>query len=281
MRTGGGIAIVGAAVRFSPSARDADTGPLASADGHTGPEAAALAAADALAESRRAPAEVDGLLYSWMSPQGEHVWTPPHRVARLLGADRCVALGVQQAPNGGAAALREAVSFLLTEPEWHTAVAVTDDDFGPPVRGSAAVVVSRGPGRRTVTSIVSVAAPQAEPRRPETAGPGLRTAVRTAVSRALHDLGRKPQDDSVTAVLLSHGLDGTQGDLVADGLPGDLRDKVRPGASSRRNLGTGGLLACLAEQSPPGPGEHHLLVSAYAGSTVTAVLISGTELTAK
>ncbi|GAA0362417.1 hypothetical protein NE235_22470 [Actinoallomurus spadix] len=268
----------------------------------TGPEMAVYAAVGALADARRSPAEVDGLAYGWVSHQGEHVWTPPHRVARLLGANRCVALGVQQMANSGVAALRESVLWLVTEPDWTTTVAATGDGLrphdpcqghSPPAGGGTAIVVTRGPGRRTIASIVSVAAPcpesshldrdsvmtlregrQDSAARPE-ATREVRAAVCSAVAQALGEASLTDRDPRLSAVLVPGAGDSALRGMVCSGLLDGLRDRVRSTRASAGYLGAGGLLADLAEEPPPGPGEHHLLVSVAAGGTVAAVVVSG------
>lgn len=112
-----------------PDARGEGIEALPVSTGETAPEMAAEACAVALAAAGKQPHEVDALVYAWVFRQGTGVATPAHRVARLLGADRCVALGVQQMSNGGAAALELAVARLLTEPTCRTAVVATGDEF--------------------------------------------------------------------------------------------------------------------------------------------------------
>ncbi|MCE6996346.1 3-oxoacyl-ACP synthase [Saccharothrix sp. S26] len=76
------------------------------------PEMAALAGRAALAAAGTDPAELSLVLHSWMYHQGHDVWSPPHYLARELGAVNAHPVGVQQVCNGSAAALSFAVAWL-------------------------------------------------------------------------------------------------------------------------------------------------------------------------
>ena len=96
------------------------------------PEMAVLAAGSALSAAGWDPATVDLVVHAWTYYQGHDFWSPPHFVARGIGAERALPLGVQQMCNGGAAAIEVAATRLLADPAVSRAVVTTADRFCGP-----------------------------------------------------------------------------------------------------------------------------------------------------
>ncbi|MEF9915414.1 hypothetical protein RJT17_35420 [Streptomyces sp. P5-A9] len=287
-----------------PDSRGEGFESLPVSEGLAGAELGVRASELALTQAGVGPLEVDALVYAWVFRQGASVWSPAHRVARLLGAHRCVALGVQQMSNGGAAALEIALARLLTEPSCRTVVVATGDEFRglpydrwrgsiPVGDGGTAVVVTSGTGRHTVSSIVSAGAPgleldffrsdpfdaeggvAASPFGRFAAVDGFRQCVGEAVEQALKEAELTADDPSISTVLLPRAGTSRNRHLITAALPPALRPKVVRTGATTGHLGAGDLLANLAEYGAPAPGRHHLLVSIAAGLTVTAAITTG------
>lgn len=267
-------------------------------------ELAARAVKLALAQARVDPSAVDLLVYGWVFEQ--EGWDLPRQVARLGGAESCVALGVRQMSNGGAAALELAARSLEADPGVRTAVAVTADSFQglpydrwrsmPPLGdGAAAVVLTRGTGPCALRAAVSVGEPGLELRFPgrDPFAPisvadgtttawgdpsvvrGIRRCVAEAITRALAQSGLVPDDPRVAVVRPNRVGQTMVRHLLTARLPRPLRAKVAVPGQYTGHLGAGDLLANLAEFGAPAPGQFHLLVSTGAGLTATAVVIEG------
>jgi 3-oxoacyl-[acyl-carrier-protein] synthase-3 len=144
-------------------------------DGLAAPELAALAGSAALAAAGCGPSQVGLLAHAWTHYQGHDFWSPAHFVARRVGADRAVALGVQQMCNGGAAALELAGTRLLADPTITTCLVTTADVFARPGfdrwssdqgiaygDGATAVLLGRAPAQLVLRATATVCAPELE-----------------------------------------------------------------------------------------------------------------------
>lgn len=272
----------------------------------TPPQMACRAAQRALVDAGVHADQVALLVHAWVYDQGPDTWTPSHRVARELGAVRCSAVGVRQMSNGGAAALRAAVAHLLTEPRAEAALVTTADGFAglpydrwlpvPPLGdGGTAAVLTRGPGPEVVEAItcagdtgLELSYPTADPFAPDAAErdrtpgpPSLATLRRIAgcvnrsVNQALQDAGLAPDDSRITAVLMPRIGRTLTNYLTHTALPASLREKSVGFGRFTGHLGSGDLIANLAEHEPPAPDTFHLHVSMGAGFTSTCVLTKG------
>ncbi|GLF95124.1 thiolase family protein [Streptomyces yaizuensis] len=271
---------------------------------------AAEAARAALDDAGIAPGEVDLLIHAWVHQQGTGNWNPPHHVARLVGAEHAVALGLQQQSNGGAAAIEAALNAMAVDLRVTTALITTADQFtdipqgrwsvlsdgGPLGDGGTAAVLTRAPGPLLIESIASYGDPTLEAEFPGrdpfgpppeiTDEPGsafrnqdvlkrMRHCVEQAVQYALDDARLSPDAPTLLTVLplrLGHTfIDWT----VRSALPAPLQDKIQTHGSRTGHLGAGDLLANLADivSRPPPPDSRILLVSVGAGYTATCLIV--------
>jgi 3-oxoacyl-[acyl-carrier-protein] synthase-3 len=77
------------------------------------PDMAVYAARAALKEAETDAADLAVLCHAWMHYQGHDLWSPPHYIARELGAIQALPVGVQQICNGGSAGLELTAARLL------------------------------------------------------------------------------------------------------------------------------------------------------------------------
>ncbi|QFZ18612.1 ketoacyl-ACP synthase III family protein [Saccharothrix syringae] len=268
---------------------------------------AVLAARRALDQAGVRPDRLALLAHAWVYDQGPQTWTPPHRVARELGALDCAAVGVRQMSNGGASALQAAVAHLLAEPRAEAALVTTADAFTdlpydrwrpvPPLGdGATAAVLTRGPGRQVVEAIASagdsgleLSYPTAHPFEPLPGGhvrtPGapdrgalrrIARCVGRAVDAALEDAGLAPDDPRISAVLPPRVGRTLTDYLTGAALAPPLRGKTVASGRHTGHLGSGDLLANLAEHPPPAAGDFHVHISMGAGFTSTCLVTRGT-----
>ncbi len=263
----------------------------------------------ALSEVTLPASEVDFLSYAGMSATKEIPASPVHRLARLLGVNDGVAVGVDQMSSGGDMALHTAVSALLTEPRTRHAIACTgiNTDGLPYDRwitapevvlgdGATAVVLCRDRGALSIQSIgragcaeMELAYPRFHPFRPVPPGLGEQagtldfmrnaTAIREttgrAVDQALADAGAT-SIDRVRLVCASRIRPRTIQLLVQGALPPTLRDRVLPLGQTTGHLGPGDTLANLAEvldRDLLAAGDLALFVGLGAGFTVSALVV--------
>lgn len=148
---------------------------LAVSDDRAGPEMAVTAAQKALAEAGWPAETVDLVAHAWLYHQGHDFWSPPHYVARHIGACDSLPVGIQQTSNGCAAAIEVAASRMSVDPGVERCVVTTGDRFAGPgfdrwssdfdvAYGDAgtALLLGREPGAYRLLSVASVAAPQFE-----------------------------------------------------------------------------------------------------------------------
>ncbi|GII80983.1 hypothetical protein Sru01_59650 [Sphaerisporangium rufum] len=130
------------------------------------PEMAALAGAEALRRSGRAPDEIDALFYANTWHQGPDGWSPQYYVLREAVARDVPAFEVRQGCNGVFAAMDLADCYLKASPERDAALVAAADNFGTPLvdrwrsapgsalgDGATALVLSRQGGFAEVLSI--------------------------------------------------------------------------------------------------------------------------------
>jgi 3-oxoacyl-[acyl-carrier-protein] synthase-3 len=95
---------------------------------------AVLAGRDALRRGGVDPARLSLIAHASVYHQGHDFWPVSHYIASELGCSSgTFPMGVDQGSNGGAAALRAAVTTLLADPDAEYALATTADRFGAPV----------------------------------------------------------------------------------------------------------------------------------------------------
>lgn len=107
------------------------------------------AARQCLGEHGLDPAEVDFVAYAGMTPVEEDPWSPAHRLARVLGASRAVAIGLAQMSNGEAAGIGWAATLMQADESVRYALCTTAGNFSAlPVRPVANGSCHRLRGRR-------------------------------------------------------------------------------------------------------------------------------------
>ncbi|MFF8442193.1 hypothetical protein ACF07U_15075 [Streptomyces californicus] len=267
---------------------------------------AAPAARATLEAAGLAPLALDILVYAWTTDQRPEAITPANRLARLIGADRALAYGIQQMCNGGAAGLHTSVGLLLTEPRVDSALVVAADVFsGLPYDrwtgsrgtllgdGAAAACLVRGPAPLALRSIATASVNAAEdvfpgydpfgaldpaadhkpPAWPRDLLVLIRNCVRGVVRDALDDAGLAPDDSRIHLVSGARlGRTLTRA-LLRPGFPPGLPPPTRLGTRTG-HLGAGDLLANLAhcEQALP-PGRFAVLATIGAGFNATCLVV--------
>jgi len=135
------------------------------------PEMAAAAARTALGRAGCADTDLDLILHTSVSFQGNELWPASSYVQRAAaGGSRCPALELKQASNGGMAALHLAAGFLSDGAARSSVLLTAGDVFAPPVvdrwrsdpgtvyaDGGAALVLTRRAGFARLRSVVLVA----------------------------------------------------------------------------------------------------------------------------
>jgi 3-oxoacyl-[acyl-carrier-protein] synthase-3 len=108
------------------------------------PDMAVRAAQRALLAAAYEPARIGLVAHAWTYHQGHDFWSPPHYIAKSLGARNALPFGVQQMCNAGSMALSTAAGRLIADPDLDVALITTADRFGLPGfdrwRGDYAVV---------------------------------------------------------------------------------------------------------------------------------------------
>jgi 3-oxoacyl-[acyl-carrier-protein] synthase-3 len=259
-----------------------------------------------LATAGVAAHDVGLVVRSWMVETATD-WKAAPRMARLVGADRAVAVGLQQMSNGGAMAVQVAVSHLLTEPRTGTALVVTADALGPDsVRrwqlgetgaalgdGATALVLSSDRKGLAVLSVASSSRPEQENAFPEgnplLSGPGrtgafsgqmvfrLRRCVREAVRAACADADLEPDDPRLAIVMLPR-IESSLVRVLIDGvLEIGATTEVLHLADATGHLFAGDLAANLAhlmDKRLLAPGELALVLNVGGGFTATCVVVA-------
>jgi 3-oxoacyl-[acyl-carrier-protein] synthase-3 len=183
------------------------------------------AASDALAMAHVPAKNVDILVHVRTIDGGQGSRHAP-RLARLLGCDQAVALGVRQLSNGGAMALHLATAYLQTDSDASVALVVTGDTLAGEHRrrwesralggvlgdGATAVVVGRDGGHWRLCALASHSLPRAEEAYPP--DPGVRGEQDTLGSLTLATLMlsaklcRRSVSDSAARALAEAGVPG-------------------------------------------------------------------------
>lgn len=244
------------------------------------------AARQCLGERGTDPAEIDFIAYAGMTPGVEEdPWSPAHRLARVLGASRAVAIGLAQMSNGGAAGIGWATTLMQADENVRHALCTTAGNFSalPYDRwrtapatvfgdGATAVLLGRDEGPLVIRSIGSAGRPLLEetfpafhPFRPlpePVSGTGAdalgfasnlkgsREVIREAVDVALVDAGLGDEDTARDRIaLVSSNRLGAQvtDQVVRRALPQALRDRYRAFGARTGHLGAGDLPANLAD----------------------------------
>ncbi|MFD8339082.1 ketoacyl-ACP synthase III family protein [Streptomyces solisilvae] len=137
-------------------------------DGASGPEMAAQAAREAIADSGCATSDVALVLHASLHYQGHDLWSSSAFVQREAVGSDCSAMDVGQMSNGGMAALELAVSWLMGRGGRPAALLTAGDRFCLPVvdrwrtdpgtvlaDGGSALVLSRSGGFARLLCCVS------------------------------------------------------------------------------------------------------------------------------
>ncbi|MDT5151301.1 MAG: 3-oxoacyl-[acyl-carrier-protein] synthase [Mycobacterium sp.] len=277
------------------------------AEDETAWKMAAQVAAQVL-ESTRVPAREVGLLVYSGLRQGEEDWKAAPMIARVVGADRAVALAVRQTSNGGAISMQMAVSHLMAEERTSTALVLTADSLGNDLslrrqRGigatlidaATAVLLSRGEGRLMIRSMASggrsvqeAALPAGDPlnrsnvivgRAVEAMNPILRVSiercVRDTVRAAFADAGLVRGDPRLSKVLLPR----IERDALRPILPGALvefGDAEVLHLPETGHLFAGDLaanLSCLLDDQTLPPCAYALILNIGVGFAVTCLVV--------
>jgi 3-oxoacyl-[acyl-carrier-protein] synthase-3 len=148
---------------------------LAESVDRSAPEMAVLAAGKALAEAGWSGEDLGLVVHSWIYHQGHDFWSPPHYVARQVGANDAMAVGVQQTSNGVVAALEVAMTRMACDPTLSRCLVTTADRFAEPGfdrwygdidvgygDGATALLLDRSAGPYRVLSVSSVCVPEYE-----------------------------------------------------------------------------------------------------------------------
>ncbi|MEU1983217.1 ketoacyl-ACP synthase III family protein [Nocardia sp. NPDC019395] len=274
-------------------------------DGNPVTDLAVPAALDALRRSGHQPSDIDLVIYAWLDDQGDAMPIPHTRLARLIGCQDAVTIGIQQKSGGGAIAL-ELAAELLNSGRYRTALVATGDvfDHDPHTRwvrhgsqgimlgdGATAAVLDRRPRPLTVHAVASAGRPDTELQFSQpsaTSGsepvervlnpaavPAMRSAISTAVAEVLSATGLEPDDPGIRLVAFSRLgrtlLRRVYYPALPKGLPRPLELTSETG-----HLGAGDLLANLAhiqDNRLMSPGEYALLVNVGMGFNVTAVIV--------
>ncbi|MFF9913276.1 ketoacyl-ACP synthase III family protein [Streptomyces sp. NPDC013457] len=93
------------------------------------PDMAVEAANQALALSGARAERLSLVLHASVHHQGHDAWSAPHYVARRIGADNAVPIGLLQQCNGGAVGIELAASRLQGDPDAGPALVTTADRF--------------------------------------------------------------------------------------------------------------------------------------------------------
>ncbi|WP_158562913.1 ketoacyl-ACP synthase III family protein [Marinitenerispora sediminis] len=96
------------------------------------PDMAVRAAEEALRSAGVRGDQLGLLCHAWMYYQGHDLWSPPHYIARRLGAQDALPVGIQQVCNGGATAVELTAARLAAEPERGYGLVTTGDRFTGP-----------------------------------------------------------------------------------------------------------------------------------------------------
>ncbi|MFI9050992.1 ketoacyl-ACP synthase III family protein [Streptomyces sp. NPDC053427] len=93
------------------------------------PDMAVRAARIALDRALWDGSELDVLIHTWIYHQGHDMWSPPHYIAKLLGATNCLPLALHQGCDGGGLALQDAALRLTADPASRKALVSSSDRF--------------------------------------------------------------------------------------------------------------------------------------------------------
>ncbi|WP_280466414.1 hypothetical protein [Nocardia brasiliensis] len=280
---------------------------------HVAAETMALEAARrALTAAAIEAGVVDYVGYAWIVDDRSS-WKRPHHIARMLGADRAIALGIRQFSNGGAAALETAAMHLMLEPRSSTALIVTADRLGQSALGrwnltnvgavmsdsATAAVLRRGhagplilrsmvSGGRTIHEAGMGATNPllTDTRQDESVAPHvalqMRSCLRDYVSAALSDAELSDPGTEVAAALIPRIGGDLQRALLAGVLPTTARTLLIDLHDTTGHLYAGDLLANAAhliDRKILRPGQFALLVSWGAGFTATCGVVQATPWT--
>jgi 3-oxoacyl-[acyl-carrier-protein] synthase-3 len=279
------------------------------ADGLAAWEMALRASSEALSETRVPVAEVDFLGYAGMSATEEEPVSPVHRLARVLGVDQGVAVGVNQMSSGGDAALQIAITAMLAEADTRNALVCTGmNTEGLPYDrwrtapeailgdGGTAVLLSPDQGPLLIRALgrsgcaeLETAFPRFHPFRPIPAEidseskvldllgsiKSMRATVARAVERALAD-AELAETDRIKVVCVPRTRPRTIQQAVRVALPEVLRDRLVVFGQGTGHLGPGDTLANLTELMAGdqlADGDAALLIGLGAGFTANALVV--------
>ncbi|MCG8920681.1 hypothetical protein L6E12_33465 [Actinokineospora sp. PR83] len=279
------------------------------ADGLAAWEMASRASAAALSDARVPASEVDLLGYAGMSATEEEPASPAHRLARVVGVEQGVAVGVTQMSSGGDAGLHAAIATMLVEPDTRNALVCTGmntDELpydrwrtGPEVvlgDGGTAVLLCRDRGPLRVRSLsrsgcaeLEATFPRFHPFRPIPAASGsgtglfdlvknaglMRATVVRAVTRALADADLA-EVDRIKAVYVPRIRPRTTAQVIRAALPEVVHDRLVLTGQGTGHLGPGDTLANLTElvaDDRLAEGDTALLIGLGAGFTASALVV--------
>lgn len=230
---------------------------------------------------------------------------PQTRLARLIGADRAMAIGIGQVCTGGAGALEVCIAMMLTEPRYGRALVVTADCFtgwqggarwsnsgtGLLGDGAAALLLRRGDGPLAVRSIASSSACGMEELSRFCAKdiddpailPGViarvtgdaSRCVNEAVTAALAEAAIEPSDPRIAAVTLPRLGHSPKKALFDPGLPAGLPEPLFLDANTG-HLGAGDQLANVSDVMNKDllrPGQYAVMISGGGAFTASCMVV--------
>ncbi|WP_433490386.1 hypothetical protein [Nocardia grenadensis] len=272
-------------------------------DGRSAEELTVEAARDALSKASITAADLD-LVLSACILETRTSWKAAPHVARLIGAENALTVGLRQMSNGGAIGAQLAIAQLLAHSGSGHALVTSGDVLDPDGHsrwrlgllaaalcdGATGLVLTRGPGRLAVKSIVSRGwsgqeADMADTN-PAVGGNGyidapdapdvrstlkLRKQIRLCVEQALTEAGSTPD----LVVMPRAGTKWSQ--LIAGALP-PIADAARQLdlTSATGHLGAGDMtanLAYLLEHNVIGRSRHAALIGVGGGFATTCLVV--------
>lgn len=273
-------------------------------------ELALRACGDTLKYAAIDPVKLNLFAYTEVDFSDQSPWSPPHHIARRLGADHAVALGITQASNGGAAALQHCVTSLVTEHRTRCALAAAASDFtalpfprwaaAPAMAygdGAAAALLARGSGVFRIAALATAGDSRLEATFPldhpfrlttnrRTPAIGfadnalaIRKTIAIVVRQALADADLAEDDPRILAVYPPRLGSIVTRQSVIPALPEPLRSRVTLLGDDTGHLGAGDMLANLAhaESNPALPGGAiAILLTTGIGFTASCLVVEKT-----
>lgn len=230
---------------------------------------------------------------------------PQTRLARLIGANGAMAIGIGQVCTGGAGALEVCTCMMLAERKYQRALVVTADCFtgweggtrwtnsgaGLLGDGATALLLRRGDGPLVIRAIASSSSCELEemsrfcakdiddlaivPEVIARVSGAARRCVHEAVTAALAQAAIDPSDPRIAAVTLPRLGHSPKKALFCPGLPAGLPEPVVLDANTG-HLGAGDQLANVSDVMNQGllrPGQYAVMISGGGAFTASCMVV--------